>query len=62
MHINLKTILSVLFRMQAFSGRSKRLLTICMLSATIQITTLRKSPLTSETSQLTYRVSILGKQ
>ena len=31
---NLKTILNVLFRIPGFSGRSKRVLTIC---ATIQI-------------------------
>jgi len=34
---NLKTILNVLFPMPGFSGRSKRVLTICLLSATIQI-------------------------
>jgi len=33
----LKTILNVLFRIPGFSGRSKLVLTICLLSATIQI-------------------------
>jgi len=33
----LKNLLSVLFRMPGFSGRYERLLTICLLSATIQI-------------------------
>jgi len=33
-------ILNVLFGMLGFSGRSKRVLTICLLSATIQITTI----------------------
>ena len=37
---NLKRILNVLFRMPGFSDRSKRVLAICVLSATIQITTL----------------------
>jgi len=34
---NLKTILNVLDRKSGFGGRSKQLLTICLLSATIQI-------------------------
>jgi len=34
---NIKTILNVLNWKPGFSGRSKRLLTICPLSATIQI-------------------------
>jgi len=34
---NLKTILNVLFRIPGFSGRSERVLTIRLLSATIQI-------------------------
>jgi len=33
----LKPILNILNRKPGFSGRSKRLLTICLLSATIQI-------------------------
>ena len=41
---NLKKSLNILFRMPGFSGRYKRVLTICLLSATIQITTLRQSP------------------
>ena len=52
---NRKTILSVLFRMPGFCGWSKRLLTICLLSVTIKI-------LTPETSEITYGVSIVGKQ
>jgi len=34
---NLKTILNVLFRIPGFIDRSKRVLTICLLSVTIQI-------------------------
>ena len=48
---NLKMILNVLFRRPGFSGRSQRLLTHCLLSATKENNdTLRKSQLTFETS------------